>query len=101
MNNSQIVEISKALSNKTRLEILQWLKNPEDNFPPHKDIKHFNDGVCATYIKDKTNLSQSTISNYLSIMEKCELIILTRHGKWSYYKRNEEIIREYSLILTK
>ncbi len=100
MNNSQIVEISKALSNKTRLEILQWLKNPEDNFPPHEDIKHFNDGVCATYIKDKTNLSQSTISHYLSIMEKCELIILTRHGKWSYYKRNEEIIRQYSLTLT-
>lgn len=100
MNNSQIIEISKALSNKTRLKIFQWLKNPEEHFPPHKDIKHFNDGVCVSYIKEKSNLSQSTISNYLTIMEKCELITLTRHGKWTYYKRNEDIIEKYSLAIT-
>ena len=101
MKNSQIIEISKALSNKTRLKILQWLKNPEEHFPPHVDIKHFNDGVCASYIQQKTKLSQSTISGYLSIMEKCELITLTRHGKWSYYKRNENIIEQYTLALAK
>jgi ArsR family transcriptional regulator len=100
MNDSQIVEISKALSNKTRLKILQWLKNPEEHFPPHVDIKNFNDGVCVSYIKEKTNLSQSTISSYLSTMEKSKIITLTRHGKWSYYKRNEEIIEQYTLALT-
>jgi ArsR family transcriptional regulator len=28
-----MIEISKALSNETRLNILLWLKDPEGNFP--------------------------------------------------------------------
>ncbi|MTI29966.1 ArsR/SmtB family transcription factor [Xanthovirga aplysinae] len=95
MNEEQIIEISKALGNPTRLRILKWLRDPENNFPPHEDLGHFDDGVCASHIKDKAGLSQSTISSFLSMMEKCNLIILTRHGKWSYFKRNEKVIKEY------
>ena len=28
------IEIFKALSNETRLSIMEWLKEPEKNFPP-------------------------------------------------------------------
>lgn len=90
-----IVEISKILSNKTRVQILRWLKNPEAHFPPHQDIDHFDDGVCVGYIQDKTGLSQSTISTYLNSMQNANLVIPTRHGKWTYYRRNEEVIRNY------
>ncbi|MEX0289478.1 MAG: ArsR/SmtB family transcription factor [Flavobacteriaceae bacterium] len=90
-----IVDISKVLANKTRVNILKWLKDPEGNFPPHKDIDHFNDGVCVGYIQDKAGLSQSTISTYLTAMQNADLIIPTRHGKWTYYKRNEEVIAAY------
>ena len=90
-----IVEISKVLSNKTRVNILKWLKEPEANFPPHQDIDHFNDGVCVGYIQDKTGLSQSTISTYLNSMQNANLVIPTRHGKWTYYRRNEDVIKEY------
>lgn len=90
-----IVEISKVLSNKTRVNILKWLKNPEVNFPPHKDIDHFDDGVCVGYIQDKTGLSQSTISTYLNSMQNADLVTPTRHGKWTYYKRNEGVIKAY------
>ena len=90
-----IVKINKVLSNKTRVNILKWLKNPELNFPPHQDIDHFDDGVCVGNIKDKTGLSQSTISTYLNSMQNANLVIPTRHGKWTYYKRNEEIIKSY------
>ena len=36
------VEIFKALSNKTRLQILGWLKEPELNFPeqPNADFEN-------------------------------------------------------------
>jgi ArsR family transcriptional regulator len=94
-----IVEINKVLSNKTRVTILKWLKKPADNFPKHKDLGHFNDGVCAQYIQNKTKLSQSTVSHYLSLIEKAGLIKSTRHGKWTYYKRNEELINEYINLL--
>ena len=90
-----IVEISKVLSNKTRVEILKWLKKPEENFPPHQDIDHFDDGVCVGYIQDKAGLSQSTISTYLKSMQNANLLIPTRHGKWTYYKRNEKMIKSY------
>ncbi|MEM1260272.1 MAG: transcriptional regulator [Bacteroidota bacterium] len=96
-----IVEISKVLSNKTRVEILKWLKKPEENFPPHQDIDHFDDGVCVGYIQDKAGLSQSTISTYLNSMQNADLLIPTRHGKWTYYKRNEKVINEYLERLTK
>nr|WP_281499732.1 metalloregulator ArsR/SmtB family transcription factor [Muricauda sp. SCSIO 64092] len=96
-----IIEISKILSNKTRVQILKWLKDPEGNFPPHQDIDHFDDGVCVGYIQDKTGLSQSTISTYLNAMQNANLVIPTRHGKWTYYRRNEEVIREYLETLKK
>ncbi|MEO0527669.1 MAG: transcriptional regulator [Bacteroidota bacterium] len=96
-----ITEISKILSNQTRVNILKWLKEPEANFPPHQDIDHFNDGVCVGYIHDKTGLSQSTISTYLTSMQNANLIIPTRHGKWTYYRRNEEIIAAYINALRK
>ncbi|MEP3208917.1 MAG: metalloregulator ArsR/SmtB family transcription factor [Maribacter sp.] len=89
------MEISKVLANQTRVRILKWLKDPESNFPPHQDIDHFDDGVCVGYIQDKAGLSQSTISTYLTSMQNADLIIPTRHGKWTYYRRNEEVIKSY------
>ena len=95
MDNDKILEINKALSNPTRLDILRWLKDPEANFPPHQELGHFDDGVCGQYIQDKSGLSQPTISHYLSGMHKAGLLITTRHGKWTYFKRNEKMITEY------
>ncbi len=90
-----IIEVNKVLSNQTRVSILQWLKKPEENFPPHIDLGHFNDGVCVQYIQKKVKLSQSTVSHYLSLMQKAGLVKPTRHGKWTYYKRNETLIKKY------
>ncbi|MFC5045651.1 ArsR/SmtB family transcription factor [Aquimarina hainanensis] len=101
MDDKTILAITKALSNPTRLEILKWLKKPESHFPPHKDLGHFNDGVCGLYIQEKSGLSQPTISHYLSVMHKADLLILTRHGKWTYFKRNEERIAAYKKAIVK
>lgn len=90
-----VIDISKVLSNETRMNILFWLKEPEKHFPPHQELKHFKDGVCVQYIGEKSGLSQSTISQYLSMMQKAGLVILTRHGKWTYYKRDEKLIKQY------
>ena len=90
-----LVKINKVLANKTRLDILGWLKTPENNFPPHPNLGHFDFGVCGLYIQEKSGLSQSTISLYLSTMENADLLIPTRIGKWTYFKRNEETISEY------
>ena len=96
MKNEDILKITKVLSNSTRLDILNWLKKAEDNFPPHQDLGHFDDGVCGQYIINKTKLAQPTISSYLSQMCEAGLLIATRHGKWTYYKRNEDNIKAFT-----
>ena len=100
MNKEEILEINKALSNETRLNILDWLKDPEANFPPHKELGHFDFGVCGQFIQDKAGLSQSTISHYLNTMQKAGLVIPTRQGKWTYFKRNKKVIKQYILAVS-
>jgi DNA-binding transcriptional ArsR family regulator len=90
-----ILKINATLSNKTRYEIMRWLKDPEMNFPAHTEVNGFDDGVCVSFIKDKSGLSQSTISHYLNMMEDVGLVVSTRIGKWTYYKRNAKVLNDY------
>lgn len=92
------IEIFKALSNKTRLQILNWLKQPEQNFPEQVEAG-FVAGVCVGQIQRKANLTQSTVSEYLSILQRAGLIKSTRIGQWTYYKRNEEAFTALSQII--
>ena len=92
------VDIFKALSNKTRLQILEWLKNPAQNFPDQEHAGYEN-GVCVGQIQAKAALTQSTVSEYLSILQRTGLIEGKRVGQWTYYKRNEEAFAKLSKII--
>ena len=88
-----MINFFKVLANEHRIEILRLLKNPREHFPLEKIEPEVDDfGVCSCLFEDKLGLSQSTTSNYLSSLEKNNLLIKTRIGQWSYYKRNEKII---------
>lgn len=93
------LDIFKALSNKSRLQILQWLKEPEKNFPAQES--GFEVGVCVGQIQQKAGLTQSTISEYLSILQRAGLIESTRIGQWTYYKRNEAAFKILTKIIEK
>lgn len=95
MNLKQSVDISKCLSNPIRVEILEWLKDPVKNFPDNGTGVPNKKGVCVHLIQERSGLSQSTISNYLNLMQRRGLVKMFRLGKWSYYSRNEENIKEY------
>lgn len=86
--------IFKALANPTRRQILQWLKTPEQFFPI-EECNGFSHGVCAGQIEYLGKVSQSTMSNHLSILQQAGLIRVEKHGQWSYFSRNEEIIQQY------
>jgi DNA-binding transcriptional ArsR family regulator len=83
------VEIFKALSNKTRLQILNWLKDPKENFPEQNEAG-FAEGVCVGQIQKKAGLTQSTVSEYLATLQRVGLVKSNRIGQWTYYQRNEE-----------
>jgi len=87
------MDIFKALSNESRLQILQWLKEPERHFIPHEGIDMNEIGVCVSQITEKLNMTQSTASQYLSILQRAGLIKTKRIGKFTYYQRDEEAIR--------
>lgn len=94
------LKIIKALSNKTRFNILSWLKDPKSNFEefgwePHKCDDKYSDYVCVGYIKEKTGQSQSTTSEHLSVLEKAGLLKALKIGQWTLYTRNEEVINEF------
>ena len=88
--------ILKALNNPTRLKILGWLKDPAANFPPHREVDGFEQGVCVAFIQQKTGLSQPTTSQYMTLLHQAELVISTRIGKWTYYRRNEKTLAAFA-----
>lgn len=96
-----LLDIFKALSNRTRLEILKRLKDPENAFPPQDEGDVHTVGVCVSSIQEGIGLSQSTVSDYLATLQRAGLIDVQRIGQWTYYKRNEEAIRKFSELIGK
>ncbi|MGW9018975.1 ArsR/SmtB family transcription factor [Priestia megaterium] len=92
------IDVFKALSNETRLNILKWLKEPEKHFPKQgahlpKEVS-MEGGVCVGDIQEKAKISQSTVSHYLNMMQKAGLLESARHGQWTYYRRNEQLLHQ-------
>ena len=84
-----------AISNKSRLQILAWLKDPTGNFPPQVDGDLVDDGVCGVFIARKLGVSQPTASEHLRILTQAKLLEGKRIKKWTFYKRNEKRIEEF------
>lgn len=96
-----LLEIFKALSNRTRLEIVQGLKDPVKNFPPQDEGDVHTVGVCVSSIQEGVGLSQSTVSDYLSTLQRAGLVEARRIGQWTYYKRNEATISAFAQMMGK
>lgn len=86
--------ILKVLANPHRRLMLDWLRAPREHFPDplpeHADLP----GACATYIYEKSGLSQATVSQYLGQLESAGLVKRTRHGRWTFFNRDEDAIKD-------
>ncbi|WP_086564170.1 ArsR/SmtB family transcription factor [Streptomyces africanus] len=91
LDAGDLIEVFKALGNPARLQIMQWLKDPEAHFGAYEPIADRRTvGVCVTHIQAKAGLAQSTVSSYMSTLERAGLVRPTRVGKWTHYRRDEE-----------
>jgi DNA-binding transcriptional ArsR family regulator len=88
-----------ALSNKSRMQILTWLKDPTRNFPPQVDGDLIDDGVCSCFIANKLGVSQPTVSEHMRILSQAKLVKGKRIKKWTFYKRDEKRILALKEIL--
>jgi ArsR family transcriptional regulator len=93
--------VLKALSNETRLQILEWLADPRRSFGSQEVGDFDEDGVCVSLIQKKTGLSQSTTSHFLAVLARAGLVRSKRIGQWTYFKRDEEAIGRFSAALAK
>ncbi len=84
----------QALANDRRLQILEWLKDPEAHFRPQVDGDLVKDGVCAVLLAEKLGVSQPTLSEHMRILCQAQLVQSKRIKRWTFYKRDERRIRE-------
>ena len=81
--------VFRALANASRLQILDWLKNPRKHFPPQVYCDLVKDGVCGVFIAKKLRVSHPTASDHLKVLAQAGLIRGKRIKQWTFYKRNE------------
>jgi DNA-binding transcriptional ArsR family regulator len=91
----------QAIGNERRLQILEWLKDPEANFRPQVDGDLVQDGVCAALIAEKLGISQPTLSEHMRVLCHAGLLHSKRTKQWTFYKRNEARIREIKRSIAK
>ena len=72
----QITKIFKALSDETRLRIINLF------------IKS-NQQICVCELMDALKLPQYTISKALGVLKNSGLLIYEKEGLWAYYKLNK------------
>jgi ArsR family transcriptional regulator len=87
MNNKlDIKAYVVALAEPNRLAILKFLKDGEK---------------CACEIHPKLKLPQNLSSHHLKVLKDLRLLKSRREGTKIIYSRNEKVIKDYQLELTK
>lgn len=87
MTIKEAKKISKALSDDTRLQILQELRNKTNC-------------LQCTDIFDIINLSQPSISHHVKQLAEAELITVEKEGRKVRYRLNHHVLNDYISFLT-
>lgn len=80
----EYVPIFKAISDETRLRILDLLSS---------------NNLCACDLLEQFNISQSTLSYHMKILSDCGLVKGEKEGTWVRYAVNQERMKEMMTFL--
>ncbi len=92
LNESQeerLAALCKALSHPVRVRLVNWLLKEGGD----------NGWVCNQLVK-RLPLAQSTVSEHLRILRESGLLTREIHGQSSRYQVNQEVFKEFKLLLT-
>jgi ArsR family transcriptional regulator len=87
MDESEVAEAFKALSDPTRVKILSLLKAKGRSCCDL--ISRSEPGLCACDIETAVGLSQAAISHHMGLLKRAGLVEAEKRGRWMYYRRNE------------
>lgn len=80
MDIDQYVQLSKALGDRNRLEIILLLTKGE---------------MCACELLKRFSITQPTLSHHMRILAEATLVEVRKDGKWSYYSINCPVLRDF------
>jgi len=83
-DTSRAVQLFHALSDETRIEIIDMLESGER---------------CVCELQDTLNAAQSRLSFHLRVLKDAGIVTDRREGRWSYYELNREAFDEAESIL--
>ncbi|HEX3031595.1 MAG TPA: metalloregulator ArsR/SmtB family transcription factor [Bacillota bacterium] len=69
------VEVLKALANRNRLEIFQYLREADG-----ADQMEGKDGQGVTELAKQFSLAPSTVSEHLKELRRADLVVMNKHG---------------------
>jgi DNA-binding transcriptional ArsR family regulator len=84
----------RALANPHRVQIMDWLLDPERHFPPQRDGDLVADGVCVGFITDKVGLSQPTVTSHMKNLEQAGLVSSKKIKNWVFYKADQDALQQ-------
>ena len=84
MVNEEFCAIAKALSNPTRVRIVELLSCGE---------------LCACRLLDHLDISQPALSHHMKVLADAGLVSSRREGKWTHYTLVEGRFIDFSLCL--
>ena len=87
MDQKELTIISKALSDPTRLRIVEAISSSTEMY-------------CGQVV-EKCGLTPGTISHHLKILADANLIETRREGQFIYMRSRPETIRDYGRTLAK
>lgn len=84
ISNIDAVLLYKAMSDETRLKILEMLIKEE---------------LCACHILEVFNITQPTLSFHMKVLVECDLVESRKDGNWMRYKLNQVRVRELNQFM--
>ena len=79
----EILDILKALSDETRIRMINLLKH---------------EALCVCELEVLLDLSQSNASRHVTKLKNAKLVIGEKKAQWVYYRLDEHVLEKFSFL---
>jgi ArsR family transcriptional regulator, arsenate/arsenite/antimonite-responsive transcriptional repressor len=86
MTEKETIEVFKALSVNSRVQIIKLIKDKKR---------------CVNAITNKLGISQSAVSQHLKVLKECGLVESDQYGSIVHYQLNKNKISEFKNAISK